>query len=222
MPVVAAVGTVILTAFLLWFAIGTQRNITRGNNLLQWLQRGLPLLGKRTTLRWLGSSAVQLELTDVREPYIAAQVNLVLEPRDIGWWWAWARRRGRRDFLIFRGTLSGPPRFEMEVGGQRGWTGSDRLDRLDPGAWEQEEWDDDEVGSVEVAHSGRADGDDVDAVRELWHQLGAAGRRMWRLSIRNQAPQVEVHVEPSSGTATAEDAQTLIEAFRDLGRLASR
>lgn len=221
MPVVAAVGTVLLIVFLLWFAVGTQRNISRGNDLLRWLQRGLPALGSRTTLRWLGSTAVQLEIVQAREPLAAAQVNVVLEPRDVGWLWAWARRRGRRDFLVLRGTLDGPPRFEMEIGGERGWTGSDRLERLDPDAWEQTAWEDAD-GPVELAHSGRADASDVAAVRDLWDRLGATGRPVWRVSIRNQAPQLEVHVEPPGSPAEGAGAEALIDAFRDLARLATR
>lgn len=217
MAVVSAVGTVVLIAFLLWFVVGTQRNISRGNDLLRWLQGGLPRLGPRTTVRWLGSSAVQLDLATAEAPFASAQVNVVLEPRDIGWWWAWARRRGRRDFLIFRGTLPGPPRFELEAGG-RGWTGSDRLDRLDAAAWRETTWSD-EAGSVEVAHSDRVDLADVDAVRQMWDRLTAASGGVWRLSIRNLAPQVEVHVEPPRSD---EPADALIGAFAALGRLASR
>lgn len=217
MPVVSAVGTLVLIAFLLWFVVGTQRNISRGNELLRWLQGGLPRLGPRTTVRWLGSSAVQLDLASAEAPFAGAQVNVVLEPRDVGWWWAWARRRGRRDFLILRGTLPGPPRFELEAGG-RGWTGSDRLDRLDAEAWRQTTWSDG-TGTVEVAHSDRVDVADVDAVRQVWDQLAAASGGVWRLSIRNLAPQVEVHVEPPGRDAPAE---ALIGAFAALGRLASR
>ena len=39
---------------MLWFALGTQRNISKGNELLRWLQTGLPMLGRKATMRWLG------------------------------------------------------------------------------------------------------------------------------------------------------------------------
>ena len=232
MAVVAAVATVLLIAFLLWFTFGTQRNISRGNELLQWLQAGLPVLGKRTTVRWLGSSAVQLAIAQAEPPYASAQVNVVLEPRDIGLLWAWARQRGRRDFLILRGTLGGPPRFELEAGAREGWTSTERLDRLDPGAWLRTTWPagdgDGDVsghgGGVDVAHSTRADRTDLDAARKAWDQLAeATGGRVWRLSVRNLAPNVEVHLEPpaSDGLGTT-DAAALTEAFAALGRLASR
>jgi hypothetical protein len=220
MEVVAAIGTVIVIAFLLWFTFGTGHNIKRGNELLRWLQGGLPRIGRRTTLRWFGSSAVQLNITDAKPPYTSAQVNVVLEPRDLGWLWAWTRRRGRRDFLVLRGTLSGPPRFEIEAGGTRGWTGGDRLDRLDPEAWLRTTWDH-SAGAVEVAHSSRAQDADIEKMRKVWDQLGGAAGDVWRLSVRNLAPHVEVHVEPPDVAAGA-DAAALIEAFCALGRLAVR
>ncbi len=43
-----------------WFAVGIIWNIRRGNAVLRWLQTGLPRLGERTTLRWLGSSVVAM------------------------------------------------------------------------------------------------------------------------------------------------------------------
>ena len=43
----ASLAFALLVAVMLWFALGTQRNIRRGNGLLSWLQDGLPLLGER-------------------------------------------------------------------------------------------------------------------------------------------------------------------------------
>lgn len=219
MPVVAAFGTVLVVAFLLWFAVGTQRNISRGNELLVWLQGGLPLVGTRTTLRWFGSSAVQLDIVESKPPFSKVQVNVVLEPRDLGWLWAWARHRGRRDFLILRATLPDPPRFDIEAGGRRGWTGNERLERLDPHHWQQARWEDGS-GPVEVAHSAGVDPDDVAATRRVWEQLVESTGGVWRMSVRNLAPHLEVHVEPPDREAVRADA--LIGAFRELGRLAAR
>jgi hypothetical protein len=219
MPMVAALGTLLVLGFLLWFAVGTQRNISRGNELLVWLQHGLPLVGARTTMRWFGSSAVQLDIVEAREPFIKVQVNVVLEPRDVGWLWAWGRQRGRRDFLILRGTLPDPPRFDIEAGGRRGWTGNERLERLDPNHWEHDRWDDGS-GTVDVAHSANVEPDDVDAARRMWERMAAASGGVWRLSVRNLSPHLEVHVEPPDRTAV--DADALIAAFHDLGQLAAR
>lgn len=222
-----AVGTVVVLVFLLWFALGTQRNLSRGNALLSWLQGGLPRLGQKTTVRWLGSSAVVLQIVDAVEPFESAQVNVVLEPRDIGFLWAWARKRGRRDFVILRGTLPAPPRFDLEAGGaSRGWTGADRLRRLDPGAWERTRWDD-RLGPVEVAHSDKAGADDLARVQELWQKLADATGGVWRVSVRNLAPHIEVHVQPPALAADEVEgadaaAATVIGAFLDLALLARR
>ena len=92
-PILLALLTIALLVVLLGFAFGTQRNVRRGNDLLRWLQEGLPLIGERTALKWLGSSAVQLDITKPKTPFSEAQVVVVLEPRDVGWLWAWARSR---------------------------------------------------------------------------------------------------------------------------------
>jgi hypothetical protein len=113
--------TLAVVVFLGWFAVGTQLNIRRGNAVLRWLQDGLRLLGEKTTLRWLGSSAVELKLQEPVLPLRWAQVFVVLEPRDVPFLWWFFRARGRRDLLIVRGQLRAMPKFELEA--------------LDRGAW---------------------------------------------------------------------------------------
>src|ERR671918_1353119 len=128
---IGAILIVLLIAVMLWFALGTQRNVRRGNELLRWLQDGLPLLGKRTTMRWLGSSAIVLKIAEAAAPFREAEVVVVLEPRDVAMLWAWSRRRGPRDFVIPRGWVRAAPRLEVEDGDPRGWHGGDRPRRLD-------------------------------------------------------------------------------------------
>lgn len=198
---------------LLWFALGTGRNIRRGNQLLRWLQGGLPLLGRRTTLRWLGSSAVRLEIVDPRPPFRQAEVVVVLEPRDVALLWAWARARRRRDFLIVRARLARSPRFELEVADLRGWTGRDALRNLDPEAWSFTEWGD---PSIRAAHGPGAD---PAATRRLWDRLAGVSGGVWRLSIRRAPPHLEVHLlPPDTATATAE---RLIGAVAEVARAAT-
>jgi hypothetical protein len=202
----AAALLALLTVVLLW----TQRNIRRGNEVLRWVQGGLPRLGRRTTLQWLGSSAVRLTLVSPHSPFADAELVIVLEPRDLAWLWAWSRRRGRRDFLILRARLERPPGFELEAGHPAGWTGQDRLKRLDPSAWSHTTWD---GGAVRVAYSREAR---PGALRPLWERLGSAGGTAWRLSVRRDHPHLEVHV-PVPDLAT-ESAAGLIDAFIELGR----
>ena len=206
----AGLLVVLLAVVLLWFALGTQGNIRRGNDRLRWLQDGLPLLGRRTTVRWLGSSAVELQIRDPRAPFREAQVVVVLEPRDVGILWLWARARRRRDFLILRGRLERAPGFELEAGDTRGWTGMDRIRRLDPGAWTQVDWG---QPWLRVAHDPRAE---PEAARPLWDRLAQASGGVWRMSIRRSPPHLEVHVLfPDPASVRAEG---LIAAFRELAR----
>jgi hypothetical protein len=201
---------ILLTVVLLWFAFGRQRNIRKGNDALKWLQGGLPLLGKRTTLKWLGSTAMQLNITDPRAPLSEAEVLVVLEPRDLGWLWAWSIRRGRRDFLIIRGRLQGPPSFELEAGDAAGWTREDRLKRLDWGAWSEADWGSE---GIRVAHSADAD---PELIRPMWEELRLLAGSVWRLSVRRDNPHLEVHV-PLPDVDKVE-VKRVIQAFVELAR----
>lgn len=200
----------LLILVLLWFALGTQRNMRKGNDALKWLQGGLPLLGKRTTLKWLGSTAVQVNVSDPRAPLHEAEVLVVLEPRDLGWLWAWSMRRGRRDFLILRGRLQGAPRFELEAGDAAGWTGKDRLRRLDWGAWSEADWGRE---GIRVAHSADAD---PELIRPMWEDLRSLAGSVWRLSVRRDNPHLEVHM-PLPNVETVE-VKRVIQAFLELAR----
>jgi hypothetical protein len=206
---IGAILIVLLIAVMLWFALGTQRNVRRGNELLRWLQDGLPLLGKRTTMRWLGSSAIVLKIAEAAAPFREAEVVVVLEPRDVAMLWAWSRRRGRRDFVILRGWLRAAPRLELEVGDPRGWTGDDRLRRLDEDAWHEAGW-----GDQHVRASVSPDADPAEA-RRAWEALDEVSGGVWRISVRREHPHLEVHVIPPD---LATPARRLFGAFGDLGR----
>jgi hypothetical protein len=203
--IAASVVIGLVIVFLLWFAVGTQGNIRRGEGFLRWLQTGLPVLGRRTTVRWFGSSAVELTITQPSDPFSQAQTVVVLEPRDLGWLWAIARSRGRRDFLILRARLKLSPAFELEAGDERGWTGADRLKKLDPDAWEQHAW-----GTVRVAHTPGAD---TEKIRRFWNDFDARSGGVWRLSIRRDNPHLELHVRLSGDRDSAEG---LFVKFREL------
>jgi hypothetical protein len=213
-PVVVSVVTAVLVVFMLWFAFGTQHNIRRGNSFLRWLQGGLPLIGRRASLRWMGSTAVQLDIKEPEEPFSHAEIVIVLEPRDLGWLWAWSRRRGRRDFLILRGRLRRAPRLELEAGGPRGWTGQDRVGKLDWDAWEKGDWGD---ADLQVAHSRDAD---TDAVHRIWKELSEVSGGVWRLSVRRDEPHLEVHLLPPDTEEVG--AEKILRTFRELGRSVMR
>jgi hypothetical protein len=214
MPPLEAFGPSIAIALILlvmlWFALGTQRNIGKGNQLLRWLQAGLPMLGRKTTMRWLGSSAVELGIANAEAPFREATVVVVLEPRDVSVLWAYARSRGRRDFLIVRTNLRRPPRFSMDVGDPTGWTG--QPDASEPG-WRTIDWPD---GCVALAGPGA----DEAAVRSAWDRLGRVSAGVWRLTIQPVVPHLEVHLRPPDTAQVASDR--LIAPIRDLAAALAR
>jgi hypothetical protein len=214
MPPLEAFGPSIAIALvlvvMLWFALGTQRNIRKGNDLLRWLQGGLPLLGRRTTLRWLGSSAIELGIVDPAAPFREATVVVVLEPRDVGVLWAFARSRGRRDFVIVRANLVRPPRFSMEIQDPRGWTSGS--EPVDAGS-RVRDW----PGGC-VAHVGP--GADEAAVASTWQRLTNASGGLWRLAVQPVVPHLEIHLRPPApGTVTAD---RVLDPIRELAETLAR
>jgi hypothetical protein len=212
-----AIGLILFV--MLWFAFGTQRNIRKGNDLLRWLQSGLPILGRRTTMRWLGSSAVELGIVEPASPFREATVVVVLEPRDVSFLWAFARSRGRRDFVIVRVNLVRAPRFDIDVRDPRGWTGragvhpggGEGAGDAAPGgggeASRELDWAD---GVVAIAGPGADDAQ----VRSTWTRLSEASDGVWRLTIQPVVPHLEVHVRPPA--AGRAGADRLLAPIRDL------
>ncbi len=109
-------------AVVAWFAAGTIWNVRKGSALMRWMQGGadgeaggLRALGERTTVRWLGSTAVEMVIRDAKAPFTEVTLVIFLEPRDMPWMWALGRSRGRRDTLIIRAVLRRAPEFELEA-----------------------------------------------------------------------------------------------------------
>jgi hypothetical protein len=209
----SSLAIALLVLVMLWFAFGTQRNVRRGNALLRWLQTGLPLLGRRTTLRWLGSSAVILGISEPQEPFREAEVLVVLEPRDLPWLWLFSRSRGRRDFIIVRGSLKRAPRFELEAGDRRGWTGEDHMDRLEGDEWHRLQWG---GPDLRAAHSGG----DAGELKPQWDRISAASGGIWRLSVQQTVPHLEIHVLPPDTSQVSSDR--LLRPIMELAQLVSR
>ena len=55
---------IVAVAVVAWFSAGTIWNVRKGRELMRWMQGGLPALGHRTTVRWLGSTAVEMVIRD--------------------------------------------------------------------------------------------------------------------------------------------------------------
>jgi len=117
-----AIFVVVVIFIVGWFALGTHVNVRKGHRFLEWLQGGLPLIGEKTTLRWLGSSVVHLQIEKAREPFRRVEVLIVLEPRDVPPLWLLSSLRGRRDLLIVRTELRAVPKLEMEILDRHAWS----------------------------------------------------------------------------------------------------
>jgi hypothetical protein len=211
-----AVAILLVLVVMLWFTWGTQRNISRGNALLRWLQPDLPLLGRRATVKWLGSSAVEVGIVEPASPFAEASLVVVLEPRDVPWFWAWSRRRGRRDFLILRARLDRPPGLELEAVDESGWTGTRGTAALDEDALVPADWD---RSGLRVIHTP---GSDPALLRPLFDRIAEASGGVWRLSVRREPPHLEVHVRPPETAADPPGAEELIRAFADLAQTVLR
>jgi hypothetical protein len=173
-----------------WFAFGVVWNIRRGNAVLKWLQGGLPRLGEKTTLRWLGSSVVEMGLAKAKPPFRRAELLLVMEPRDVPWFWVFARVRGRRDTLIIRGQLASPPPFEFDVLAPGSWSEQLALQHGEARRWEPE--------TLAADATFRAPAATRPLSRQVApHALESArrvGTTVWRLSSRRDFPQLELHI----------------------------
>jgi hypothetical protein len=192
-----------------WFGFGVIWNIRRGNAVLKWMQAGLPRLGEKTTLRWLGSSAVELSIAKARAPFRRVDIVLVLEPRDVPWFWLIARLQGRRDMLIVRGHLTTAPQFEYDLLVPGSWSERETVGRGETRQWEAEALGDSRF---------RAPAPTRPLSRQLAPGALEAARKVrptvWRLSSRREFPQLELHVPPPD--PKRDDAAQFFNALRAL------
>ncbi len=189
-----------------WFAVGTQFNLHKGNKALEWLQEGLKLLGEKTSLRWLGSAAVELKIQDAKDPFRHAEVVVVLEPRDIPFTWLYYHLCGRRDLLIIRGQLRATPAFEFEALDPRAWSAHGIEKKLRFRNWSPLALS---ASSPLVAYTA---GEALPASAELIEAASLDGCQPLRLAIRRTEPNFEIHW--SLTEARKLSARTLLESTR--------
>jgi hypothetical protein len=193
-------------AIVAWFAAGTIWNVRLGRELMRWMQGGLPILGERTTVRWLGSTAVELVIDQGKAQFSRAAVVIFLEPRDLPWW-PLSRLRGRRDTLIIRGVLRRAPSFELEVLDPASWSARDALARV-PRDWLKAV----APGGVVVHHAGAAALAHAYALLEIAQR---AGMKLWRLSVRRTEPHFQIHVRLPDRRQSARDFFQAVHALAD-------
>jgi len=179
---------IVAVAVVAWFAAGTIWNIRKGRLLMRWMQSGLPMLGERTTVRWLGSSAVEMVIRDGKAPFAKVTLVIFLEPRDVPWMWALGRSRGRRDTLIVRAMLRRTPEVEFEALDPASWSGRDALPRV-PQKWLVRQVE--SPGGIIVHYESAVGRTQADALLGLAQRAKLAVRR---LSLRRTEPNFQLHV----------------------------
>jgi hypothetical protein len=193
-----------------WFALGFVWNLRKGNAFLRWMQAGLPQLGERTTMRWLGTSAVELVIGKARSPFRQVTLLAVMEPRDTPWFWVLARFHRRRDMLIVRAQLFATPPYEFDLSAPDAWDQTKPSGQPDMPPWAIEPLDDLNFGAPSTTRSlSRAIAIDALPVARRVHS------RVWRLSARRGDPQLELHIPLPDMRRTK--AQDFFTALRHLG-----
>ncbi len=192
-----------------WFAAGTIWNISKGRALMRWMQGGLPALGERTTVRWLGSTAVEMVIRDTNAPFAGATVIIFLEARDTPWMWAIGRSRGRRDTLIIRGNLRKAPAVELEALDPTSWSGRDALPRVPPNWLVRRP---ESPGGIVIHYESATELTQADRLMALAQQAGLAVRR---LSVRKIEPNFQLHVSLPDCRQPARDFFDAVHAQAD-------
>ncbi len=196
-------------AVVAWFAAGTIWNIRKGCAIMRWMQGGLPALGEHTSVRWLGSTAVEMAIRDGKAPFASVTVIIFLEPRDMPWMWALGRSRGRRDTLIVRGMLHRTPALELEALDPVSWSGRDALRSVPPELPMRRTAASD--GMV-VHHASAAALAHADALLALAQHAGLVVRR---LSVRRTEPNFQLHVSLPDCRQPARDVFEAVHALAE-------
>jgi hypothetical protein len=209
---VTALVAVIAVVVLAWFATGTIWNVRRGSALMRWMQGGLPLLGERTTVRWLGSTAVEMVIRQAKAPFEQVALVIFLEPRDLPWMWAMSRRSGRRDTLIVRAHLRKAPKADLEALDPGSWSSRDALRGMASREWSLRQAA--APGSLPTWYKTPAALARADALLEMASHAGLTVRR---LSVRRTEPHLQLHLAPPPPGTSAGD---FFQAVRALGERA--
>lgn len=209
--------SVLAISGVIWFALGSSWNLKRGRDTLRWLREGLPALGERTTMQWLGTSAVRLTIAKAKEPFKEVEIVIVMEPRDVPLLWLHGHLQGRRDTLIFRGHLRQPPQFEIEFANPNLWTGREALAQLDQKAWKPLTLNG-HSASAYITLANQAQGEPH--LRDWVSRSTALAPELARLSLRRSA-HYHLQWHSSVPTLTSVSAQQIIQLLRQIGRQAS-
>ena len=197
--------------FMGWFAWGMIYNLRRGDALLKWMQEGLPLIGERTSFRWLGSSVAEMSIARAKRPFQRLDTLLVLKPRDVFWMRIIAHFQGRDDMVIFRGYLGTTPLMDLELADPRTWSGRTAVRQALARGWEATDYRELRLlapkGLLELART---------TLDRMAAPIQALSPRYVRLGLRKTAPNLLIHVPFPDPRAA--DAKAYFEALSNLGR----
>jgi hypothetical protein len=196
-------------AVVAWFAGGTIWNVRRGREFMRWMQDGLPALGRHASVRWLGSTAVEMVIREGNPPFAAVTLVIFLEARDLPWMWAIGRLGSRRDTLIIRGTLREVPKVEFEALDPRSWSGRDARERVPP------DWPAADAGAPRGVVVHHVNAGALARAQALLETAGSAALEVKRLSVRRKEPHFQLHVPLPDGSRPARD---FFDAVRDLAQ----
>jgi hypothetical protein len=206
--------TIIIIAvavFMGWFALGMITNLRRGDAILKWMQGGLPLIGQRTSFRWLGTSVAEMGIAKAKRPFQRLETLLVLRPRDVFWMTILALAQRREDILIFRAYLSTPPRLDLELADPKSWSGRTALNQVRDRGWEGMDYQGLRLmtpkGLLNLAAT---------TLDQLGPSMQSLSPRYIRLSLRKTAPNLEIHLPFPDPRKT--DARAYFQSLSELGR----
>ena len=194
-----------------WFAFGVIFNLRRGEVLLKWMQAGLPVIGPRTTFRWLGTSVAELGIAQAKKPFRRLDILLVLAPRDVFWMMILSIFQGRRDTVIFRAATTTPPFLDLELADPKSWSGRAALKDVTNRNWESRPYQDMQLmaprGHLDLAAA---------TLDQLVAPMQKLSQRYTRLSLRKNTPNLEIHVPFPDHRTT--NAANYFEALRSLAQ----
>ena len=199
-----------------WFAIGVIYNLRRGEALLKWMQNGLPVIGQKTTFRWLGTSVAELVIAHAKKPFRRLETLLVLKPRDVFWMTILAYFQGRGDIVIFRGQLTTAPLTDLELVDPKSWSGREVLKQFAERKWETRDY----RGLVLMAPAGL-----LDLAAKTLDRLAAPMHKFSdyyvRLSLRREAARTHLELHVPFPAFQSMDARGYFDALRQLAQVIS-